>query len=312
MKRIVLIVWLLFFGIAAGAQTQRGAQYIGEEKKQVQRVQQSTINCGYRRPIRVASFVTNPPFGWVDVLDEGTRRTYLNDGLSFFVFSKIARDLKFLVSNIGYESYYDAIAALKRGNVDVVAGVYFDKRFLGVGASLLYPGYFKNQARVYFRKGKERPVRSFDDLRDLRGVVRQEELIYSLIYQSIPKEIQIREVSGARAAYTMLLNGEADFLISSIYAAEAEMRRFKLHDDIVRSDFIVIEPEMFFLFSTNSECMMLRPQFEAYLKEKKLNRNALDADMRLYIEKWGSRFGEAVSLTEELKSGASGAAENPM
>ncbi len=309
MKRIVIVLCLLFFAFAAVAQTQRGAQYIGEEKKPERQAKQSPINCGYRRAIRVASFVTNPPFGWVDVLDEGTRLTYLNDGLSFSVFSKIARELKFFVSNIGFESYYDAIAALKRGNVDVVAGVYFDKRFLGVGASLLYPGYFKNQVRVYFRKGKERPVRSFDDLRDLRGVVRQEELIYSLIYQSIPKEIQIREVSGARAAYTALLNGEADFLISSIYAAEAEMRRFKLHDDIVRSDFIVIEPEMFFLFSTNSECMALRPQFEAYLKEKNLNRNALDADMRMYIEKWGSRFGEGVSLTEELKSGGAASAD---
>lgn len=300
MKKIIIVACLLCFGFAAIAQTQRGAQYIEQEKKHVQRVQQSKINCGYRRPIRVASFVTNPPFGWVDVLDEGTHRKYLNDGLSFSLFAKIAQELKFLVSNVGYESYYDAIAGLKRGNVDVVAGVYFDKRFLGVGASLLYPGYFKNQARVYFRKGKEFPVNSFDDLRGLKGVMRQEELIYSLIYQSIPKEIQIQEVSGARAAYTMLLNGEADFLISSIYAAEAEMRRFKLHDDIVRSDFIVIESEMFFLFSTNSECMALRQQFSDYLTEKKLNRTVLDADMRSYIEKWDSRFEGTPSLKEEL------------
>jgi ABC-type amino acid transport substrate-binding protein len=118
---------------------------------------------------------------------------------------------------VGFTSYHKALQALKAGEIDVLLGSYYDKRTLGVGTSVLFPGYIKNPIIVVFLAGKERTVNSLDDLKGLKGGVRQEEMLYSLFYGNIPEGVQIDQINGSREAYSRLMLGTIDYLITSLY-----------------------------------------------------------------------------------------------
>ncbi len=300
----LLLIGLCWFGIpTAMAQTKSNQNiYVEEETiEERQRHSDRHLICGtYYKPIRVGGLVTNPPFGWVNARKIDNRIFYTNDGFSYELFAKMAKSLDLNIENVGFPSFSEAILALRKGEIDVLAGAYYDRHILGVGTSLLFPGYFKNQIIVIFPKGKEKKVRSYDDLKGLRGVVRQEEMLYSLAYQQL-RDLPIEQVSGARNAFTKLLTGEADYMLSSLYAAEAEVRRFKLVDDISFSDYALTQPELFFVLSVNSRCANeIRPLFSKMLTEEMKDQNAYFSYFLTFLDAWGDRFRDAPSLLEQI------------
>ncbi len=276
-------------------------QEVYEKKKKKEK---APFQCGYVREIRVGGFVTNPPFGWVDIIpsDLGeSQDIYRNSGMAYQLFEKMSKEMGLKVKNVGFTSYHEALNALKKGQLDVLTGTYYDDRILGVGTKLLYPSYFANPIVVFFKKENDRPVKSFEDLTGLKGVVRQEEMIYSLLWRNLPKNLNLKQVSGARKAFSMLMTGEVDFMLSSAYAGESEIRRFKLMDDVVMGEYALASPELFFVFSTNSECAKLMPRYEEQLKkEKGENENNLLKPVIENIDVWGKRFADEPSLKEEL------------
>lgn len=311
MKRIKLILAAVFcFGIIVGlgvhayAQANETMHYIEEDvqKKKINK-KKNRLECGTKKPIRVAGFVTNPPFGWVDIIPgSGTvPDKYLNDGLAYKLFEKLATNLGYTIQNVGFKSYYEAHNALRRDEIDVLLGSYYDKRTLGVGTSMMFPGYVNNAVIVAFVKGRERDVNSFEDLKGLKGVVRQEELIYSLIYQRIPADVKIEQVSGARKAYTMLMNGEADYMITSVFAAEAEIRRFKITDKITLTNKPLLNPELFFVFGSQSKCLPLKQQFSDQLKKQIAESGSINHMLYDQINVWIERFRYAPPLEYEIE-----------
>lgn len=274
-----------------------------EARSNVRKRVSKKVGCGHDHPIQVAGFVTNAPFGWVNVIPaKGTRAAqYINGGFSYDLFSQMIKDLGLNIKNVGYTSYQEAMRDLRLGKIDVVAGGYFDKRILGTGVNLMFPGYFTNPIIPIFVKGQEKQIRSFDDLRGLRGVVRQEENIYSLIFNQLPKDIQLQQVSGSKKAFTMLMTGEADYILTSLYAGEAEVRRYKLVDDIYFSPQALVSPEMFFIFSSHSDCRLIKKQLEPALKKMKANEKEYMATFISYIDEWGQRFKDTPGLMEELE-----------
>lgn len=267
---------------------------------------QKRLECGDQNPIRVAGYVTNPPFGWMDVLPaEGTiPEKYINDGFSYQLFVKLATDLGYKTQNVGFKSYYDAVNALKLGKVDVLLSSYYDKRTLGPGTSILFPGYYSNPIVVVFMKGRDLSVTKLSDLKGLKGIVRQEEMLYSLFYQTIPADVKIEQVVGARKAYTMLLKGQADFLITSLPAAEAETRRFKIIEQLTFTQTPLLQPEMFFVFGGNSKCLSLKKDFSEAIEKEKNTAGAINSLLFQQIDKWIDRFRYAPPLTSELNGAA--------
>lgn len=267
---------------------------------------QKRLECGDQNPIRVAGYVTNPPFGWMDILPaEGTiPEKYINDGFSYQLFVKLATDLGYKTQNVGFKSYYDAVNALKLGKIDVLLSSYYDKRTLGPGTSVLFPGYYSNPIVVVFMKGRDRPVTKLSDLKGLKGIVRQEEMLYSLFYQTIPADVKIEQVVGARKAYTMLLKGQADFLITSLPAAEAETRRFKVIEQLTFTQTPLLQPEMFFVFAGNSKCLSLKKEFSEAIEKEKNTAGAINSLLFQQIDKWIERFRYAPPLTSELNGAA--------
>ena len=297
-KIFLLMGALCCFSVTSYAEKKKG--YIeGEEVKKVQIKEKQKISCGYSSPIRVAGFVTNPPFGWVTQepsRQDEDRLIYVNNGFAYDLFVKMAKNLNFDVQNVGYKSYQDALKDLQRGKIDVVTGVYFNKHNLGVGVNLLYPSFMDNPVVPIFVKGKEKEIKSFDDFEGLKGVVRQEEMIYPIIYRQLPKSVQMKQVSGSKKAFQMLMKGEVDYMLSSLYSAEAEARRFKLIDKLHFSTYALVNPNIFFAFSSVTECQKLKGKFSEELRRLQSDKEGYRKNFIHYIDQWGIDFKDEPAL----------------
>lgn len=308
-KAIIFVFCAILFlsstqGFAQVAKVGSRVRYVEEEiipKREF--ANGHNIECGYVKPIRVAGFVTNPPFGWMDLIPATglLPDRYINDGFAYLLFKKLAGDMGLQVQGVGYKSYYEALNALKKGKIDVLLGSYYDKRTLGVGTSIMFPGYFANPIIPVFLKGHEKEVKTLDDLKGLKGVVRQEELLYSMLYEQIPEDVVIEQVSGARKAFSMLLTGQVDFMITSLYAAEAEIRRFKITDKVTLSKTPLMTPELFFVFGSSSPCKPLKKLFSDQLKAERKNMSNINRLLFAQIDRWIDRFRYEMPLTDSLQ-----------
>ncbi len=297
----ILCISLLAFSAAA-----QKVEYAEEEVQQTlrQRNKKQNISCGYKRPINVAGFVTNPPFGWVDIKDVKFKDEpeYHNAGYMYDLFTEMADDLDLKVKNVGYASYQQALKDLRKGEIDVIVGTYYNKDILGIGVSLLTPSVMPNPIIPLFPKGREQKIESVKDLVGLRGVVRQEELIYPLIYKQLPKNVKLKQISGSKNAYKALINGEADYILTSLYSGEAEVRRFKLIDEIIFPTQALLKPEVFIAFSANTDCYKLKQLFAQKLETMQADKSAYMQRFTSYISSWGLRFANDPSLIDEVNA----------
>ncbi|MGN0919887.1 MAG: substrate-binding periplasmic protein [Alphaproteobacteria bacterium] len=255
--------------------------------------------CGYTRPLIVAGMIGNPPFGWVERHDERSSKDLESYGLGRLVLDKLRDKLGISYKSTGFLSYNRAIAALKRGDIDLLLAAYYRPQDLGTGTTILTPGYFRNVFTVYFKKGKEIPITSLTDLDGWKGIVRREENIYPLMHQKLPRGVDLTQVSSAKRAFEMLMNGEADYLIGSPYAVEAELRRYKLNEDIVSSFQVLLDSNLFFVFTTNSDCWKLKEKFAAALQEEDFSAPKIEEMAHQLIDEWGEKFRDEPGLIEE-------------
>ena len=239
------------------------------------------------RPLRVSSMIGNAPFGWVEG-DEKTQQNLKSYGLGMVVFDKIAKENGWSYTTIGYTSQEDAIQALARGNIDLLAGVYY--RSYGAQIELISPAFFTNVFVAYFKKGQELDVESYNDLVGLKGVVRKEEMIYPMIKKRLPRGVELTEVLSAPKAFEMLMNDEVDYILGSPYAMEGELRRYKMQNDIVTAGEALGSGTLFFAFSKNSPCFSLREDISQSIRQNGFSQKTLDADIRKLIDDWGDRF----------------------
>ncbi len=314
MRKILITLCLLFvcygftktIDVEAASKKHQENMVVEEEykKENKKKKKKSQISCGYEEAIRVAGFVTNAPFGWVNIIPPRPPKpiTYENDGFGYEIFKKITAAQNLKIRNVGYTSYKEAMADLRKGKIDVIVGSYFDQRVLGSGVNLMFPSYFSNPIVPIFLKGKEKPINTWEDLRGLKGVVRQEENIYSLIFNQLPQDLKIEQVSGAKKAFTKLLTGEADYMLTSLYAGEAEVRRYKLLKEIHFPDKALLIPELFFVFSSQSECKAIKKILEPELRKLKENNAEYKQMLITHIDNWGMRFKDEPKLTDILQA----------
>ena len=249
---------------------------------------------GISRPLRVAGMIGNAPFGWVE---RNNRKDLESHGLGRVVLDKIAKQNKLYYRTTAFLSQEDALLALRKGNVDMLLGVYYTTD-LGKEIEVVEPAYFTNVFNVYFKKGKELPVESYEDLVGLKGSVRKEELIYPLIYKKLPRGINLKQVLLASEAFKMLMNEEVDYILASPYALEGELRRYKMQDDIVTDGTIFGYATMFFALSKNSPCLELKTLLSDSLRRNNFSQKTLDADIRKLVDNWGERFRSDEVLIE--------------
>ena len=146
-------------------------------------------------------------------------------------------------------------------------------------------------------KGNLKNVKTFEDLKGKKGVVRWEEMILPLIRPTLPKGMKIEMVSGARNAFRKLIKREVDFILMSDYALEAESRRFKLGDFVEKSSFVVRSPNIFFNFTKRRGCAArMQKVFEREIRALTQNKAELRRLLSAQITYWENKFKKEPSI----------------
>lgn len=307
---IVLLAGLLMITAAQAASNSRRAtrtssvSYVEEEKantsSKTEKENFSLCGAGFH-PVRVAGFVNYPPFGWVETQKNrlGAVVSIKNEGLAYALFEKIAQERGLEVRNNGYLTYTEGQKAVRRGQSDVLLATYYDNDPYAT-LDIVFPAYLSNPFVIVSLKGTLPEVKDFAELAGKKGVVRKEEMIWPLLQPTFPKTVKITEVSGARNAFKKLMTKEADFMITSLYAAEAEMRRFKIVDAMDVSRTVFRNPNIFMAFSQVGPCAgMHKDFFEKRMKELVADKDFMRGLITQYIIAWEKKFKDEPSLLTE-------------
>ncbi len=284
-------VTALPFVTNAGKQPRRSANgvLIDEPVEQKKEEQVRIADCGFLRPIRVATTSNNRPFGWAEWFRTVSGTTLTSKGFGVEMFEEIAKKLKLRYQIFGYTTDQEAINALKKGDLDLLIGVYTPNSTVGRGSVTVFPAIFSNVFAVYFPKDRVFEVRGYRSLANKKGMIRRTENIYPLFSQHITDDMTI-SLETTEDAFKKLLNGEADYLIGSPYSIEAELRRYKLHDRIVSSDKGMFDATMFMVLTRATDCFKLRNMLGAAVEEYNSVPNKAEKQVRKVIDEWGERF----------------------
>lgn len=294
MKRFIFGVCLVL-SWTVGAQVLLKENIISKKTKPVETTQPA---CGRSFPIKVATFPSNPPFGWSKrVRDKNGKPAYISEGYGFDVFQALANDLNYQMTSVGFTNYEQALNALITGDVDVLAGVYYNPAMLSSSLNIMMPAYFLNPVTIYFRADNPISARKLEDLVPYKGIIRQEEALYPVLFEQLPKNLDLTPISGSEAAFEAILTGKADYLLGSMYALESEKNRLKLDNLIDHNSHILVNYGLFFAFSPVSQCRKLQPEFSEKLRA--FNESEKATSMMAQADNlWRSYFPNATFLKE--------------
>lgn len=252
------------------------------------------------KKFRIVGFKNYPPFSWAE-LDERfykdtKEKSYTYQGFILDPLKQSLNDIK--IKNFDeqmFDNFNDALKAMLRGTADFLfVGYYIDETKSGL--DYFYPAYFGNPFIVVSRKTKKIEIQDVSELKGLKGVVRREEEVESLIRGSLPTDTKLEVVDGAEKAFRMLMSGEVDFMISSPYAADAEARRFKVKDKLHFGSKVVKHVKYFMAFSKMSPCRQYKGLFSQKLKDLFKDKNDVEKLIRKYINIWVDSHAEEPPL----------------
>jgi len=288
------------FGVCLILSWTVGAQVLLKEAviKKTKTPDKVQLTCGRSFPIKIATFPSNPPFGWSKrVKDKDGRPAYTSEGYGFDVFQALAKDLNYQITPVGFTNYEHALNALITGEVDVLAGVYYNPAMLSSSLNIMMPAYFLNPVTIYFRADNPISARKLEELTPYKGIIRQEEALYPVLFEQLPKNLDLTPISGSEAAFEAILTGKADYLLGSMYALESEKNRLKLDNLIDHNSHILVNYGLFFAFSPVSQCRKLQPEFSEKLRA--FNESEKATSMMAQADNlWRSYFPNATFLKE--------------
>lgn len=255
--------------------------------------------CGFGRPIRVASISNNRPFGWAEWTQSNGKPTLISRGYGINMFEEIAKKLKLRYQIVGYAKDQDAITDLRKGNLDLLIGVYTPYSTVSKNITPIYPAMFSNVFAVHYLKDKAFEVNGDESLNNKIGMMRRTENIYPMFRNRITPAMSI-SLETTESSFQKLLTGEADYLIGSPYSIEAELRRYKLHDDIIYSKNELMKASMFMVLTRATDCYKLNSLIGKELEAYNANTSHANQELMKVINDWGERFRDSPSLKETM------------
>ena len=252
-----------------------------------------TENCGAKnngKPFNIVGFKNYPPFSWAE-LNERLYKDTGNKVYKFhgFILDLLKQSLKDIhieyTRDLAFDDFNDALKTMLRGKADLLfTGYYVDEGKSGL--DYIYPAYFGNPFIVLSRKTKKIDVEDFSELKGLKGVVRREEEVEPLIRGHLPTDTKMEVVDGPEIAFRKLLSGEADFMITSPYAADAEAKRFKVKDKVHFGKNVLRHIKYFMAFSKMSPCRPYKDIFVQAFQERFKNKAEIEKLIHKYIDIW--------------------------
>ena len=265
-----------------------------------------TLTCGGKdshTPFKITGFYDYPPFSWVTYDEEHFQKTgqkrFTYHG---FIAEPIQKALGEIgvrrINQVGYPVFDDAMKAGRRGQVDIVFTAYYQDDTRS-GLDYIYPAYFGNPFVVVSRAEKKLVIKDPTELSGMKGVIRDEEGIEPIIKGILPTDVKISVVKGPEAAFKALLSGEADFMISSPYAAAAEARRFKVWKDIYIGSDPIRSVKIFAAFSKMSPCRIYKDFFTEKFSPLFADKAEAEKRMQKVIDNWAEMHKDTPPLEYE-------------
>ncbi|HEY0663030.1 MAG TPA: transporter substrate-binding domain-containing protein [Thiobacillaceae bacterium] len=166
----------------------------------------------------------------------------------------VARDLGVArVVSRDFGSWEAVQRAARRGQVDVIAGIYKNEartRYL----HYVEPPFMADPVVVAVRRGEGFGFKKWQDLKARRGVATAGESRGDRFDDFMKSELTVFRVPGVEQAFAALLNIEADYLIVGLYQGRDEARRLGIEEKV---DFLPIKLEtadVYLAFSKKSAC----------------------------------------------------------
>ncbi len=228
--------------------------------------------CGKQFRLFSAGMVKNyVPFNW-----ENAKRTRSNRVITYKyeyngIFNHILNNIFASFGNPlwtikYYNSNEELENALLKTEVDLAIGITYDQNPLN-NIDYIYPAFFPNPIVAVFKDEKKaKKTKSFTDLSGHTGVTLGKlEDLESTIENFTSSDKNIKLVSSdvsAEDLYTYLLEGKIDYILTSLYSAQAYRESFSLEDEVFISD-VLRTQQLFIGFAKNSRC---RP-YDKYFKE---------------------------------------------
>lgn len=255
-----------------------------------------------RDPFKIAGFASYPPFSWkaadLERFKETRHHIYTYDG---FVAEYVKAALKNIkvkdIESLFFDSEEEMRRAVLEGKVDLVFTAFYQGGDR-TGLDYIYPAYFGNPLAVISRADKKVEKSEIADLKGMIGVIRREEGILALIQGQLPTDAKLIEVDGVEAAFKKLTDGEADFMISSPYAATAEAKRLNMLDKIYIYPHALRPVKFFAAFSKMSRCARYKKLLAPELKKMFEDKSAAEKKMKEYINKWAKDGDTAQDFPE--------------
>ena len=288
---ITTALLLPFVTVAKQPRRQANGVLIDEPVEEKKQEQVRIAECGFGRPLRVASTSNNRPFGWAEWVRSVGSTRLVSKGFGIDMFEEIAKKLKIRYQVFGYATDQEAIRALKKGDLDLLIGIYTPNSTVGRGSVTVFPAIFSNVFAVYFPKDRAFDARGYASLANKKGMMRRTENIYPLFAQHITEEMSI-SLETTEDAFRKLLTGEADYLIGSPYSIEAELRRYQLHEKIIPAEKGMFDATMFMVLTRATDCFKLKDMLGEAVEEYTAVPGKVDKKLRKIIDDWGERFRE--------------------
>lgn len=299
-KCFVLMLGLILSMSVFNAEAQVG--YVEETIVRPQPQVERQLFCGSKdRPVRIASFVNYPPFGWREYVKEGANTNVAYRGIGVEIFKRFAQEFDIRYSFVDALNNDEVKMGLYSGAIDLLLTDYYDTNTYNK-IRTFYPGYISNPVVIVMRKPspneKQAPrFEKFADLSGKKGYIRVEEGIAPFVYPQLPSDVNIKKITGVRRAFKDLLNKQVDFLIMSQYAFEAEKRRFKISDYVEVTSKPLVAPFIFVSYAQDNACAYyIKSAFEAKLKDYAQDEKTLKMILSSQLRDWENEFINEKSL----------------
>ncbi|MBP5161024.1 MAG: transporter substrate-binding domain-containing protein [Alphaproteobacteria bacterium] len=248
-------------------------------------------SCGSKvRPFVVAVWPTVPPFGWIEVVKRSLEiDVYEPYGLFYDLLKTVAEHNNKSIELYKTLYFNQAVKAVERGKADIILGYYYNDNPY-VNFQPLYPAIMQNPIVIITLKDAMPEEKALDVLTDKLGVMRSDEQLYGVLHSMLPHNMQIKQVPSAKEAFQLLLARKVDFMITSRYAAEAEIRRFKLLGLLDISPAIKY-PAVFFAVAKNGRCKKeIEEFFQEHMAPILNNHEEMGNMLRAQLDSWEDRF----------------------
>ena len=309
MKKILLMS-AMFIGLGLTAFAQTGGYQEQSVQREILQPQRFLLCGSAENPIRLAGYMNYPPFGWKESYRMEGRGGLLEKdkiitnyfGIGMQLFDKFAKENKLYYSYVNMLNFDEAKYALTKGYFDVLLNNYFESNSYSTMA-YFYPAYIANPIIIVVRKTEtaEKVPETLEELKGKKGLVRAEENLFDMIYSSLPAEVSLEKVNGARRAFQALLRKEVDFLIMSQLAYETEIRRFKIKDYLTTSTNPFISPFVFFSYAKGNPCAeFIKDAFEKKLQEYTADKDYMRSVLSSQLITWENKFINEKSLMYEI------------